>query len=408
MATLNLTAASIAQLRYKPSGPSRQVLWDAKVRGLGVRVTPAQGRQYVLNYRFHGRSRLMSMGRVSDFKNITDARESAAEALRRMRCENLDPLVERDRDKAAGTLTEMFKRWLAEVERKRSAKTHETYEHLVEHSLKPDVGRHRPADLARPEVRRLHARLTAKRGPISANRAVAILRAAYGWALKQDDGTLPTGFQNPAQGIEFNREKPRDEFIRPDELPALAREIAAESDPWARSFLWLALLTGARGGELVRLRWADVSLATGELVFRDTKNKSDFRHKLSAAAVDILRNIPRAGAHVFPPRRSDGEAAHMAKPRAAWASVLKRAGISRDVTLHDLRRSAGVLLSKRGFTAEQIARQLNHKSNITSKVYVRIADELQQEMADALAGASSETKSDNVATLPRERVGKRL
>lgn len=345
----------------------------------------------------------MSLGRVGDFRNVADARDTVAETLRTMRRTGVDPLVERQRGKAAGTLAEMFTRWLAVVAKKRAPRTHAEYKYLVE-QLQPAIGRHRPADLTRPEVRRLHARLTDQRGPIAANRAIAILRAAYGWALKQDDATLPAGFANPAQGIEFNPEKPRDEYIRPDEWPAVAREIAAESDPWARGFLWLALRTGARGGELLKLKWTDVALEKGELLLRDTKNKSDFRMKLSGKAVDVLRNIPRAGAYVFPPRRSDGEVAYMAKPRLAWAAVLKRAGITRAVTFHDLRRSAGVLLSKRGFTAEQIARQLNHKSNITSKVYVRIADELQQEMADALAGASiAAPATSNVADFPRNR-----
>ena len=106
------------------------------------------------------------------------------------------------------------------VAKKRATRTHAEYKYLVD-QLKPEVGRHRPTDLTRPEVRRLHARFTERRGPVAANRAAAILRAAYGWALKQDDGTLPTGFQNPVLGIEFNREKPRDEFVRPEELPAL-------------------------------------------------------------------------------------------------------------------------------------------------------------------------------------------
>jgi integrase len=79
----------------------------------------------------------------------------------------------------------------------------------------------------------------------------------------------------------------------------------------------------------------------------------------------------------------------MARPRKAWDGVLKRAGIARRVTLHDLRRSAGVLLSSRGFTAEQIARQLNHKSNVTAKIYVKISDDLQQRMADTLGSAAT-------------------
>lgn len=389
MAAINLTAAAIERLKYKPSGPSRQVLWDAKVRGLGVRVTPANGRQYVLHYRFHGRSRLISLGRVEDFKNVSQAREKALETLRGARHEKRDPLVERQREAAAGTVGQMLDRWLAFIAKRRSVRTHRDYKYFVDERLKPEFGRHRPTDVTRPDVRRFHARMTEQRGPVHANRVIQALRSAYGWIGRQDDATLPSGFANPVQGIEFNREKTRDEFLRSDELSAVAREIDAESNPWVRGYIWLVLLTAARGIELIRLKWTDVDLERGELVLRDTKNKTDFRQHLSEAAVEVLRNIPKAGSpYVFPPQRSDGEAGHMSRPRDAWYSILERAGVSRRVWLHDLRRTAGVLLGSRRFTAEQIARQLNHKSNVTAKVYVRIADELQQDMADALAGAT--------------------
>ena len=40
----------------KPRG-STFILWDADVRGLGVRVTPAGSKSYVLDYRTGGRRR---------------------------------------------------------------------------------------------------------------------------------------------------------------------------------------------------------------------------------------------------------------------------------------------------------------------------------------------------------------
>jgi integrase len=219
---------------------------------------------------------------------------------------------------------------------------------------------------------------------------VQALRACYGWALRQDSEALPANFVNPVIGIDFNRERPRSEFIQPAELPAVLREIQAEPDPWARAYLSLLLLTGMRSGELLKLRWAEVSFERAQLRLLATKNHEDFLLKLSAPALDVLRALPRVGSEqVFPARRRDGGVC-MARPRTAWRGVLKRAGIARNVTFHDLRRTVGVLLSSRGFTAEQIARQLNHKSNITAKVYVRVADDLQQRMADVLGSAGTE------------------
>ena len=387
MATLNLTAASIERLQYDPSGPSRQVLWDAKVSGLGVRVTPSNGRQFVLHYRRHGRSRLMSLGRVQDFRNVTDARDAAREHLRLLRREGRDPLVERRKEKAAGTFSQLLDRWLEQhVDKKCKPRTAADYRWHADEILRPEFGSWRPQDVTRGDARRFHTKLTERRGPVTANRVLATLRSVFTWAGKQDDDTLPPHFVNPVKSVQFNRERSRREFLRADELPALTRELQAEKDPWVRGYLWLLLLTGARGGELLGLKWQDVDLAAGTLTLRDLKNGEDLPLRLAAAAVDVLRGIPRtSSAYVFPPRRHDGEQPHMAKPRTTWAAILKRAGISRSITFHDLRRSAGVLLSSKGFTAEQIARQPGHKSNVTAKVYVLIADEMQQKMADALA-----------------------
>jgi hypothetical protein len=41
---------------------------------------------------------------------------------------------------------------------RRSPKAHDFYRHFVEYCLKPDLGRYRPPDLTRPEVRRLAPR----------------------------------------------------------------------------------------------------------------------------------------------------------------------------------------------------------------------------------------------------------
>jgi integrase len=350
---------------------------------------PTGRKSYVIAYRLHGRTRLMHLGRVEDFLNVSEARQTAAEHLRLIRREKVDPLAERRRERTVGTISQLFEQWLAAVAKSRSPRTHRDYRTYVDDYLAYEIGSHRPADLTRGDARRLHTKLTLKHGPVTANRVVQALRACYGWALKQDSETLPPNFTNPVAGVEFNHEQARSEFIRPAELDSLTREIFAENDPWARSYLLLLLLTGARGGELLKLQWSDVTLQTGEIVLRATKNHTDFHLKLSRAAVDVLRGIPRSGStYVFPPRRSDGSLC-MSRPRKAWQNVLKRAGIARNVTLHDLRRSAGVLLGSHGFTAEQIARQLNHKSNVTAKVYVRVADDLQQRMADTLARAAT-------------------
>lgn len=407
MASQNLTAAAIESLTYRTDGPSRQVLWDKKLSGLGVRVTPANGKQFVLHYRHHGRTRLMSLGRVHDFRNVTDARDAATEFLRRLRREDVDPLIERRKQKAAGTVAVMLDRWLSEhVSKKLKATTLADYTWHVKKFLKPEFGTRIPRDVVRPDVRQMHARIS-RQAPYLANRVVASLRAAINWAAKQDDGTLTPGYQNPAVGLEFNREKPRDEHLRAQELPAVTAALASETDVFVRGYFSLLLLTSARKTELLRLRRAQVRLELEELVFDNTKNGQDFVVRLSAPAIEVLRSIPEvAGSeYVFPNRRSDGKRGYMRAPRSAWNALLKRAGVTRRVTIHDVRRSLGTALARAGYSAEQIAQLLNHRSSITARHYIRLASDTQTLMVNELGrlgtvqpAANSEAIADRTTT----------
>jgi Arm DNA-binding domain len=157
MAASNLSARAIARHVYNPGGSGRQVLWDRKVTGLGVRALASGRRVYVLSYRYQGRSRFMHLGRVADFRDVAEAREVAAEHLRRLRREQLDPLAERRRERAAGTLSQLFEQWLAQVARRRSPRTLADYRRCVDRYLVRAIGALRPAALTRVEVRRLHA-----------------------------------------------------------------------------------------------------------------------------------------------------------------------------------------------------------------------------------------------------------
>jgi integrase len=138
---------------------------------------------------------------------------------------------------------------------------------------------------------------------------------------------------------------------------------------------------------LLSLRWSQVHLDLAEIVFDDTKNHEDFRIRLTAPAIAILKAIPRVSGsdYVFPNRRSDAKRPHMSAPRNAWEAVRVRAGVGRRVTFHDVRRSMGTALARAGYTAEQIAALLNHKSPVTAKHYIRIASDTQQRMAEELA-----------------------
>ena len=78
----------------KSDGKTR-VIWDNRIRGLGLRVTAKGVKSYVLNYRFNGRERRMTLGRDSEI-SLKDAQKKAAEHLEGIRLDGIDPLEVRE------------------------------------------------------------------------------------------------------------------------------------------------------------------------------------------------------------------------------------------------------------------------------------------------------------------------
>ena len=87
-----------------------RILWDGKMRGLGLRITPSGTKSYVLNYRFAGRKRCMTLARAGEI-SLKAARRRAGTELATIRSGQSDPLARREsglRQPTVGRLIERF------------------------------------------------------------------------------------------------------------------------------------------------------------------------------------------------------------------------------------------------------------------------------------------------------------
>ena len=102
----------------------------------------------------------------------------------------------------------------------------------------------------------------------------------------------------------------------------------------------LALITGARFGELLALRWADVTDA--ELWFMETKNGRARAIPISAAISAVLKQVPKAKGAVWVFTNARTREAYTVNGVAhVFKRALTRAGIlTGDVSLHTLRHTA--------------------------------------------------------------------
>ncbi len=382
---MKLNKTAITKLKYDPKGPSKQALFDARLPGFGVRVYKSGRKSYVLQYGPSSGRRLMVLAPCTTGEDVDELREDAQKLLRRYERDGIDPLAEQSRQQSS-TVGAVVGKYIDAKQSSWADREAPRCRSRLKNHIGPKLSALPLNALTRQHVRDMH-RQASKKAPYEANRTVQLLRAAINWAITDLDWPASelNGGSNPAHGIKLNVEKPRKEWVRPNELPALIAAIEQEPDPWIRAFFQMLLFTGARLSELLTLRWKDVDLDNGSLTFRDTKNNSDHVVPLASDALEVVQAVPKTkgNPYVF---NGHKRGQHLTNPYKAWKRVLDRAGIKRRVTIHDVRRTVGSLLATKGYSTQKIGKLLNHKSDITSKVYAEIADEAKTEMAEAMAG----------------------
>ena len=364
MAVKKLTKKAIDAFTYEGDGKSRDVRWDTEISGLGVRLYPTGRKAFVLSYRAYGRKRLMTLGNVGVL-TIEQARDRARKHLVAVK-DGKDPLEERRKAAQGRTLEELIETYI-----ERHAKVHkktwlDDQQRLERHV--PAAWKSRRADaITRDEIAQIHVRIGSKT-PYEANRFQEVLRKMFNLAKIWHfiDETTP----NPAQGIERFKEQKRKRWLKPEELPALARAIDAEPNLCVRAAMWLYLLTGVRKTELVTAKWAHVDWERGLLVLPDTKAGEEQYAVLNAPALAILQSVPKVegNPYIFVGFRTGS---HLTNIDQFWRHIRHEAGIE-DVRLHDLRRTTGSWLSQAGVELNTIKEALRHASLSTTLTYARL------------------------------------
>jgi integrase len=339
---------------------------DADVPGFGARITANGARSYVLRYTTRaGRERAYTIGDASVWR-CTDARDKAR-ALRREVEDGGDPLGAIEDERAAPTMLDLIERFEAEhISRKRPG-TARDYRLMLTKHIRPHFGQMKVADVGFEDVDALHRRITATGATYAANRCIAVLSKMFSlairWRMRPD---------NPAKGIERNVEYTRRRYLSGDELVALTKALAKHPDKEAANAIRLLLLTGARRGEVLSMRWDDVADGVWSKPPSSTKQKEHHQVPLSAPALQLLSDIrkrqrPRAP-FVFP---SHGATGHRVELKKDWARITKAAGIE-GLRIHDLRHSYASQLVSGGASLPLIGALLGHSNPSTTARYAHL------------------------------------
>jgi integrase len=400
----HLTDALIKRL--EPPEKGNRITYDDTVPGFGIRITAGGAQSFILNYRTKvGRERRITIGGFPSWK-ASAARQKALQ-LRQDIDEGGDPLGDLEDARAAPTVAELCDRFEAEhVVRKRKS-TADDYRRMLRIHVRPHFGKHTKVDdVSFTDVDALHRKITKAGYPYQANRCVAVLSKMFSlairWKMRAD---------NPAKGIERNQEYERRRYLTADELARLLKALTESADQQSASAIRLLLLTGARRGEVLSMRWGELDLTKGTWSKppSSTKQKEAHQVPLSAPACQLLaemaeqqtskRGLPE---FVFP---GTGEAGHVRDIKRTWGTLCRNAQLA-NLRIHDLRHSFASQLASGGASLPLIGALLGHSQVQTTRRYAHLFDDPQRAAVEKVGAVITAAGNDRPAGEPTPLKGR--
>lgn len=365
-----------------PGLGQRLTVHDTKSPGLQLRVTPSGTKTFSLYRRMKGgQPERVTLGRFPSM-TVEQARRQASQVNALIEDGN-NPAALKRAIKVELTFSEAMTEFLS-GKRKRdgtqiSEKTKRDYQDLLRLHLEA-IRSKKLSAIERSDVKSIHEKVT-KSSPYQADKAVALISAVFSYMADQEKFKG----SNPATRIQKNPAVARDRFIQSDEMARFFSALAAEPNESMRDFFILALLTGARRGNVCSMTWADVDLVNESWRISKTKNGTPQNVALSPEAIQILKSRKeRAGTSSFVFRGS-GKTGHLVEPKSAWKRLLTNAGIE-NLRVHDLRRTLGSWQARTGASLLVIGKSLNHKTHQATGIYARLdLDPVRQSVNTATA-----------------------
>ena len=382
------------------------------IRGLGVRVTKANAKSFVMNYTIDGRERRYTIGAYPGW-TVAAARDEARR-LRQDIDRGVDPLGERITKREAPTVNDLCDRYIAEhAARKRTGSDDEL---MIRRIVKPELGNRKVASITFSDIDRLHRKITKENGPYQANRALALLSKMFALAIRWEMRT-----ENPCKGVQRNDEEKRERYLSGKELLRLTEALAAYKPQSTAQVVRLLLLTGARLTEVLGATWDQFNLEaidesgkpkpTWTKLSAHTKQKKLHHVPLSAPALQLLVEMraeaerpaekqQRAISPYLFPARPGSAGRHVTDIKKGWLALCKAAALTETVektdrngkpilgkdgkpvliersTLrrHDLRHSYASVLVSAGLSLPIIGALLGHTQPGTTARYAHLFDD---------------------------------
>ena len=390
-----------------PAGVLKAFLRDKDVTGLRVRVTANGAKSFVYEAKLNGKAISRTLGGFP-LMPIDDAKDAARKLAKTVKTDKQDPReLERQRvaalaaniaaaaikveaDKAQATAHSLTtgKVWAVYLAERRS---NWGALHYADHIRLSKAGgvpanrgtRGRGVTIAGPlfplmalPLRSLDAPTIeawaaneAKTRPSAARLAWRQLKVFLGWCSEQPAyaGLLPA--KNPAKTTRsseaLGKAGVKQDALMREQLAVWFEAVQRIGNPVTAAYLQTLLLTGARPGEVLGLRWEDINTKWKGLTIRD-KVEGERVIPLTPYVSHLLTTLPRRNEFVF-----SGAAGAMSKPHKPHSIACTVAGID-GMTLHGLRRSFKSLTEWLEIPAGVVAQVMGHKPSATAEKHYTV------------------------------------
>jgi integrase len=395
MAKVNFTASRVTEFKC-PEDKSQVFLWDSAAPGLGIRATPRGTTAYIFQTECQGKTLRMTIGGTNT-RNIAEARIKARE-LQAMVDDGRDPrlvkaeIIANDaakREQARAKSILVAEAWAEYIEARRDKWGDR---HYKDHLSKAKAGgaaairgtRGRGVTIEGPlhgfmsmPLSTLDARVVetwaqreGKTRPTAARLAWRLLKVFLGWCAEHPQYCKIVPAINPAKTKRsreaLGKAQVKSDVLHREQLSAWFAAVRSLKNPAVATALQTILLTGARPGEVLDIKWEDIDLKWKGLTIKD-KVEGIRTIPLTPYLADLLIALPKRSEWVF----AGTTGRPIASPNHALSTAAQIAGIE-GLTLHGLRRSFKSLTEWLEVPTGVVAQIMGHKPSATAEKHYTV------------------------------------
>lgn len=409
MARVKITSGTIDKAVCEV-GKSAQFIWDSEAPGLGLRVTPAGTKRYIFQAKVKKQREVVRV-KIGDVRSWSiDEARTEARRLKQLMDGGHDPRqVEADdlaakeaaRDAAQTAKDE------ADALEKRNTITFAQVWGIYLEDRKPDWGDRHYQDhvkkfaaggvkasrgtrglgvtIAGPlrhfadmpliavdaSVVEKWAKAEGKTRPTSARLAWRMLKAFFQWCQesKEYGGFLPS--DNPGKTkksrTSLGKASTKKDVLLTAQLPGWFEVVKKIGNPTISAYLQVLLLTGARPGEILAMKWDDINWRWASIVIRD-KVEGTRTITLTPYVAHLIAALPRRNEYVFSSAVKGVDI--IGKPHAIHKEACQAIDLE-GLTFHGLRRSFASLSAQMEIVGGAAMQIQGHKpTSVREKAYI--------------------------------------